>query len=34
MAAIVVTTLNKTTPPLARAYWAVNATETDAATNS
>lgn len=34
MADIVVTELTITQAPLARTYWAVNATETDAATNS
>jgi len=34
MADIVVTALTITQAPLARAYWAVNATETDSASNS
>ena len=34
MADIVVTTLDITEAPLARSFWAVNATETDSATNS
>lgn len=34
MADIVVTALNTQKAPLARLYWAVNATETDAASNS
>ena len=34
MADIVVTALSITAPPLAKAYWAVNATEADSASNS